>query len=288
MAVKSKADLQNDIDTQWADNGSGNITPAILRGVVKDIVDSYEDFFPSYSTAARNALTGVPTNTIIFNVDTLCLELYVGSTWVSLSNPSYFPLDCSTNPNYPEGIPNIMYYVSVAGRIGGGSGKQVNVGDLIFCKETNGGGNEATVGSKWLISYNQGNATNSFSDVLMTTVNISAAQIANAHVTPVNIQTAGGAGTLLLPFKAVVQYTYNTAAYNIVNAQFKMSGASNPIVTAYNMGNGASSIAVVDLANISTGVWLENAALELITSADAGSTGQGTMKVQIYYKVHTL
>lgn len=40
MALKNKSTLNSDIDTQLADNNSENITPSILRGVLKDMVDS--------------------------------------------------------------------------------------------------------------------------------------------------------------------------------------------------------------------------------------------------------
>ncbi len=60
-------------------------------------------------------------------------------------------LDCSTNPNYPAGEVGDSYYVSIAGFIGGLSGKAVEVGDTIRCKTDNAGGDEATVGSSWYV-----------------------------------------------------------------------------------------------------------------------------------------
>lgn len=60
-------------------------------------------------------------------------------------------IDCSTNPDYPAATVGDAYYVSVDGRIGGGSGPLVKVGDLIIATATNPGGDEATVGDDWLI-----------------------------------------------------------------------------------------------------------------------------------------
>ncbi len=56
-------------------------------------------------------------------------------------------IDCSTNPNYPAASANHVYRVSVAGKIGGASGRDVIVGDRIICKSSNAGGTEAAVGA---------------------------------------------------------------------------------------------------------------------------------------------
>ena len=77
--------------------------------------------------------------------------------------------DCSGNPNYPAGTQGDLYYVTVAGKIGGASGAAVDVGDSYLCVITNGGGNQATVGSDWIIlEHNLGGAllsANNLSDV---------------------------------------------------------------------------------------------------------------------------
>jgi len=59
-------------------------------------------------------------------------------------------IDCSTNPNYPAGDAGWMYIASIAGKIGGASGTDVEVGDMIICN-TDGtvSGNQATVGQYW-------------------------------------------------------------------------------------------------------------------------------------------
>ena len=59
-------------------------------------------------------------------------------------------LDCSANPNYPASDKGWTYKVSVAGKIGGASGKVVRVGDMIICN-TDGtvAGDQTAVGSKW-------------------------------------------------------------------------------------------------------------------------------------------
>ena len=59
-------------------------------------------------------------------------------------------IDCSTNPDYPTADAGWMYIASVAGKIGGVSGTDVEVGDMIICN-TDGtvSGNQATVGQYW-------------------------------------------------------------------------------------------------------------------------------------------
>lgn len=60
-------------------------------------------------------------------------------------------IDCSTNPNYPAARTGDAYVVSVAGKIGGASGKVVDVGDLIVAKNDNAGGDEVAVGNDWFV-----------------------------------------------------------------------------------------------------------------------------------------
>lgn len=59
--------------------------------------------------------------------------------------------DCSTNPNYPAASQGDIYIVSVAGKIGGASGKVVEVGDFYLALADNAGGTEASVGTSWAV-----------------------------------------------------------------------------------------------------------------------------------------
>lgn len=59
--------------------------------------------------------------------------------------------DCSGNPNYPAASKGDSYVVSVAGKIGGASGKSVEVGDLYVASADNAGGTEASVGTSWFV-----------------------------------------------------------------------------------------------------------------------------------------
>src|SRR6185436_11067451 len=57
--------------------------------------------------------------------------------------------DCSANPNYPAASKGDAYVVTVAGKIGGASGKSVDVGDFYIAAADNAGGTEASVGASW-------------------------------------------------------------------------------------------------------------------------------------------
>ncbi len=59
--------------------------------------------------------------------------------------------DCSANPNYAAASKGDAYYVTVAGKIGGASGKTVEIGDMYVAKADNAGGTEAAVGTSWFV-----------------------------------------------------------------------------------------------------------------------------------------
>lgn len=59
--------------------------------------------------------------------------------------------DASANPNYPAALKGDSYVVSVAGKIGGASGKTVEIGDFYIAIADNAGGTEAAVGTSWIV-----------------------------------------------------------------------------------------------------------------------------------------
>jgi len=59
--------------------------------------------------------------------------------------------DCSANPNYPAASKGDTYVVTVAGKIGGASGKTVDVSDMYLCTADAASGNEAAVGTSWVV-----------------------------------------------------------------------------------------------------------------------------------------
>lgn len=60
-------------------------------------------------------------------------------------------INASTNPNYPAGQVGDAYTISVAGKIGGIFGDDVQVRDVIYCTQNNAGGDKETAGHAWNI-----------------------------------------------------------------------------------------------------------------------------------------
>lgn len=114
------------------------------------------------------------TNTLLGTSDTLYPSQKAVKTYVdaAVSGGSFIQggIDASTNPNYPSASGGQSWYITVAGKVGGASGKSVDVGDLLVCIITNAGGTEAAVGTSWLVvEHNlQGAllAANNLSDIL--------------------------------------------------------------------------------------------------------------------------
>lgn len=62
-------------------------------------------------------------------------------------------INCSTNPNYPAADAGNLYKVSVAGKIGGASGPNVEAGDTLYCiTDSTSAGTHAGVGAAWVIA----------------------------------------------------------------------------------------------------------------------------------------
>ena len=83
--------------------------------------------------------------------DILQQQIDALSTTVASGMQTPVDIDCSANPNYPASDAGDTYIVTVAGKIGGASGEDVTIGDMIICKTTTPAGTQATVGSKFFI-----------------------------------------------------------------------------------------------------------------------------------------
>lgn len=59
--------------------------------------------------------------------------------------------NASGNPNYPSASKGDAYIISTAGKVGGASGKSVDVGDVYVASADNAGGTEASVGTNWFV-----------------------------------------------------------------------------------------------------------------------------------------
>lgn len=93
-------------------------------------------------TLAANSDTKIPSQKAVKTyVDTAVTGLmdFKGAT------------DASGNPNYPAASKGDAYVVSVAGKVGGASGKTVDIGDVYLATADNAGGTEASVGTSWSV-----------------------------------------------------------------------------------------------------------------------------------------
>ena len=196
-----------------------------------------------YQTIADNAMARLgDTNSIIDVVNIL-----TGTTLVPTVK------DCSTNPNYPAAVVDQMWYVSVAGKIGGGSGKAVDVGDIIICVTANAGGTQASVGSDFVIipGVPDVGAQADLTPVVRTNNPAVAADSIYSNidhldaaigVTPTSVNIIAGANSVNVNLSAIdsAVYALQTAASGTVAATGSGQG-DGPI--------GSLSVAVVSAAN---------------------------------------
>jgi hypothetical protein len=111
------------------------------------------------SNLAASWTARIATSTSLGTSDTLvpsqnAVKVYADAL-IGAANGMVFKgvIDASTNPNYPAANAGDLYRISVAGKIGGASGPNVEVGDLILClTDSTSAGTQAGVGSNWNIS----------------------------------------------------------------------------------------------------------------------------------------
>lgn len=145
MAVKTKAELLADIAALPIP-----ITAADLQALLSDMVDSYEDLIQEFTMTQRDSLTPFYGQKIL-NTTTGRVEQYIDD-WFPIGNITGNAFDGSGNANYPAGLIGDTMTIIGAGKIGGGSGKDIAVGDLIVCIGNNAGGDEASVGNSWKLT----------------------------------------------------------------------------------------------------------------------------------------
>jgi hypothetical protein len=88
-------------------------------------------------------------------------------------NMGIMNIDCSGNPNYPAAVWGNIYIVTVAGKIGGSAGIDVEIGNLLFSNAINPSGDQATVGGHWTIFGELGGSMGTAT----TTVSIPASEV---------------------------------------------------------------------------------------------------------------
>lgn len=119
-----KPTIINSIDFTGSTSGTANLKAPAVAGTAEITLPS-----TTGTIALLSDITSLVSGLLIFKGNT----------------------DASSNPNYPAASKGDGYVVTVAGKIGGASGKSVDVGDFYIASDDNAGGNEASVGTNWFV-----------------------------------------------------------------------------------------------------------------------------------------
>jgi hypothetical protein len=115
--------------------------------------NAVRDKFESLGTAST--LASDTDGTLSANSDSRSATQKATKTYVDNAVTGLFDFKGSTNasgnPNYPAASKGDAYVISVAGKVGGASGKSVDIGDVYVASADNAGGTEASVGTSWFV-----------------------------------------------------------------------------------------------------------------------------------------
>jgi hypothetical protein len=149
-------------------------------------------------------------------------------------------LDASANPNYPPASKGDLYYVSVAGKVGGASGVSVDVGDAVVAKADNAGGTQAAVGGSWFtLEHNLVGA-------LLSANNLS--DLTNAGTARANLGLGTAATQASTAFEAagqVAAHTFSDVAAVVSANGALVIGKHNPV----DATGGARTMTLADAAS---------------------------------------
>lgn len=155
-------------------------------------------------------------------------------------------IDASANPNYPASNRGDTYRISVAGKIGGASGTNVEVGDLLIAlTDGTAAGTQAAVGAQWNITQSNidGAVTGPTSSVASNLPSFSGTTgkvIADSGFAPSNAAIGAGSATVLPTSSAVKTYVdtgVGTAALKANN----LSDLANVATARTNLGLGTAA-----------------------------------------------
>lgn len=187
-------------------------------------------------------------------------------------------LDASGNPNYPAAVKGDRYRITVAGKVGGASGKVVEAGDVIEAVADNAGGTESAVGTSWIAM--QANIAG------MTAAGLAMIQAANAAAQQALVGITGGGTLATGGFTLTVPATGTAALLGTANV-FTLGQTIQEAVGASALTlTGATQTASHPVLNMSQ-TW-NNAAvdftgllLNVTNTASASGTGTRLVDFQI-------
>ncbi|RWE77331.1 MAG: DUF2793 domain-containing protein [Mesorhizobium sp.] len=226
------------------------LTP--LEGWTAYVLDSNENV--QFDGAVWNAVTtsGIPSSyldtdgTLAANSDAKVATQKAVKTYadglIAASDAMVFKgvIDCSANPNYPAADRGHQYRASVAGKIGGASGINVEVGDMMLClTDGTASGNQATVGSAWSVIQ-----TNLDGAVINTRQVISGGGLTGGGDLSADRTLAVGAGTGIV-------VNADDVAVDKASAGNVQAGTNNKVVTSDGLISASAPQTLTDGANIS-------------------------------------
>lgn len=132
--------------------GAGNVVD-LTAGQAKTflaITASDVSGLGTVATLAVDTDTAMATNSDARVPSQKAVKTYIDAALVGLLDFKG-SIACAANPNYPAASKGDAYYVSTAGKIGGASGKSVDIGDVVVASADNAGGTEASAGTSWFV-----------------------------------------------------------------------------------------------------------------------------------------
>lgn len=228
-------------------------------------------YFTGSGTASL--LTRDTDGTLAANSDTTlatqkAVKSYVDNL-IGASNAMVYKgvIDCSSNPNYPAADAGHLYRISVAGKIGGVSGVNVEVGDTILCTlDGSASGDQATVGANWNVIQ----------------ANIDGAVVGPATATDSNIALYNGSTGKIIKDTGIASSTlvltsgsYSNPSWITGLAWSKIS--STPTTLA---GYGITDPIVVTSGSYANPSWITSLAWSKITTTPTTLAGYGITDAQ--------
>jgi len=260
--VKGKVELATDAEAITGTDTVRAVTPANVAAVFTDRIDT--------NSSLGTSNTKVPSQNAV--------KAYADAL-IAAANGVVFKgvIDASANPNYPAADAGDLYRISVAGKIGGASGTNVEVGDLILCLDDGtSAGTQAAQGSHWNV----------------TQVNIDGAVTGPASSTSADFATFSGTSGKVIQDSGVALDTDTTLTANSdakVPSQKAVKAYAQPLdsdLTALAaLSTTSYGRAVLELANQAALMALLSAASETVAGvaeiATTAETTTGTDDVRI-------
>lgn len=178
----------------------GKVYLLVFDGQAFQIINNYAPGIIAFPIASENSMGVIEIATraeVDAGIDSqravtpLRLAQYVADKVTGLWEDKGL-IDCSINPNYPAGQKGDAYTVTIAGKIGGPAGTDVQVRDVIYCRADNPGGSELIAGISWnVIQGNLIQATTALAGIarIATQAEVTAGLDDTKFVTPLKLIT---------------------------------------------------------------------------------------------------